>query len=353
MENEDHDILEMVGHAEKRARRFASQALIIQPGAIGDCVLTLPLVEFIKTHFNIGTVKILGRPDYTEYFLGRTAIDSIKDIDSVDMHRLFADHKKFELEDPDSLIHTFAGFEQIVTFLGDSGSDFENNLIFTANCSNSVEVTTLKLIPDADFSGSVAAFYLDSFISSQGIDETSKMNLKKKYITPGKTDLKHGLKILESAGIEEGYKITVIHPGSGGEKKCWHIDNFYMLAEHLSDNEIKAVFLLGPAEMERFETKTIDTLGAIAPVLCDLTLTEALQVISCADCFIGNDNGITHMAAAAGVQTIACFGPTDPAQYCPVGPQVTAFKFQTSEFNSPCPDKADQLAKKALELLNS
>ncbi len=354
MENENQDILRMVGNAESRARRFASQALIIQPGAVGDCILTLPLVEFIKIHFGIGTVKMLGRNHHMGYFLGRTAVDGIKDLDSIDMHRLFVKHKDFELEDRDSLISAFAGFKQIVTFLGDSDSDFENNLIYTANCSNSVEVTTLQLKPPTDFAGNIAAFYLESFISAQYLElKASDINLKKTYITPNKSDLIQGRKTLKSVGIKNGQKVAAIHPGSGGKDKCWHIDNFYMLAENLNDNEIKVVFLLGPAEIERFETKTIDALGAIAPVLCDFSLTEVFQVISCANCFIGNDNGIAHMAAAAGIPTIVCFGPTDPVQYCPVGSWVSTFKLQAPDFSSPCPDKAAELTKQALEFLNS
>src|SRR4030042_1443292 len=128
MNNENQDILSMVREAENQARRLAAQALIIQPGAVGDCVLTLPLAEFLKTHFGIGTVLMLGRSNYIEYFPGRTCIDGIKDLDSVDLHRLFIKSKGFELEDDDPLISAFAGFRHVITFLGSAGSDFETNL---------------------------------------------------------------------------------------------------------------------------------------------------------------------------------------------------------------------------------
>jgi ADP-heptose:LPS heptosyltransferase len=48
-----------------------------------------------------------------------------------------------------------------------------------------------------------------------------------------------------------------------------------------------------------------------------------LELLSCADAFLGNDSGITHLAAAMGVKTIAVFGPTNPAIYSPIGPDVT------------------------------
>lgn len=352
--SENQDILNILREAESRAQRLAAQALIIQPGAIGDCVLTLPLAEFLKTHLNIGTVLMLGRSRYIEYFPGRTCIDGIKDLDSVDLHRLFVKNNDFELENGDSLINAFAGFEQIITFLGTADSDFESNLIFTANCSNAVEVTTLQFSPPADFDGHITGFYLDSFVSAQSLYERPvSCDLKKTYITAGKSDLIHGRKILEFAGVKGGQDVVAIHPGSGGTAKCWHIDNFYMLAEQLCDKDIKVIFLLGQAEMERFKRKIIDSLGTIAPVLCELSLTQTFQVISCSNCFIGNDSGITHIAAAAGVPTIACFGPTNPNQYGPVGPQVWTLKFEAPDFNSPCPDKAAAVTKKVLEFLTS
>jgi heptosyltransferase-3 len=354
MENEEQDILGMVGRAENQADWLARRAVIIQPGAIGDCVLTLPLAQYLKTHFGIGSVQMLGRSHYIEYFPGRTCIDSIKDLDSIDLHRLFVNNKDFELEDDDSLISTFAGFEQIVSFLGEAGGDFENNLIYTANCSNPVEVTTLELKPDDKYKEHTVKFHLASFIASQSHHITpAEIDLKKTYITPCQTDLANGRKILESVGIKTGRKIAVIHPGSGGAAKCWHIDNFYMLAEQLCEKNIKVVFVLGPAEMERFKQTEINRLGTIAPLICDLTLTETFQLVGCANCFIGNDSGITHIAAASGIPTIACFGPTDPAQYAPLGPQVFTLKFDTSDFDSPCPKNASETAKQALKLLTS
>jgi ADP-heptose:LPS heptosyltransferase len=35
--------------------------------------------------------------------------------------------------------------------------------------------------------------------------------------------------------------------------------------------------------------------------------------------FIGNDWGMMHLAAAAGVPTLGLFGPTPPAEYAPQG----------------------------------
>ncbi len=54
-------------------------------------------------------------------------------------------------------------------------------------------------------------------------------------------------------------------------------------------------------------------------------MTQVVCLLSCSDGFIGNDSGITHLAAGMGVRTLVVFGPTNPAVYKPIGPAVTVF----------------------------
>jgi ADP-heptose:LPS heptosyltransferase len=57
-----------------------------------------------------------------------------------------------------------------------------------------------------------------------------------------------------------------------------------------------------------------------------------IGVLSCADAYLGNDSGVTHLAAGMGVRTIALFGPTDPAVYRPLGRTVAVFRDPTDAF---------------------
>jgi heptosyltransferase III len=51
----------------------------------------------------------------------------------------------------------------------------------------------------------------------------------------------------------------------------------------------------------------------------DLSLPELISQISRCRAFVGNDSGITHLAAYMGCPTTALFGPTDPRVWGPVG----------------------------------
>jgi ADP-heptose:LPS heptosyltransferase len=49
-------------------------------------------------------------------------------------------------------------------------------------------------------------------------------------------------------------------------------------------------------------------------------------VLERARLYVGNDSGISHLAAAWGAPVLALFGPTDPAQWAPIGPRVRVLR---------------------------
>jgi ADP-heptose:LPS heptosyltransferase len=58
---------------------------------------------------------------------------------------------------------------------------------------------------------------------------------------------------------------------------------------------------------------------------------------------VGNDSGITHLAAALGIRTIALFGPTDPAIYGPVGPAVAVLSSNSTMFTEAASEDLQQV----------
>jgi ADP-heptose:LPS heptosyltransferase len=61
--------------------------------------------------------------------------------------------------------------------------------------------------------------------------------------------------------------------------------------------------------------------------------------------YIGNDSGITHMAAALDIPTLAIFGPTDPVLWSPRGKNVVVVRKETE--CSPCPQEKFLRCQKA------
>ena len=322
-----HDnILDLLREKGAEAARNMLRALIIQPGAIGDCILTLPLAAFVKDTLGLGGIDILGHTEYVGFLPGRSCIDGVRSIDALEMNRLFTETNAFELKDRDSLISAFSDYSWIITFLGGHESSFEQNLIYTANCSHSAEVITLSMKPHQDSPEHVSTFYIRQFIERSGLSGQSREpETHACLIKANPSDMTAGRKLLLEQVFNSRRKLVVVQPGSGGKEKCWYVGNFLAVAAGLASKGFEVVFLLGPAEIERFTEATMDRINSVAPCLTNLSLTDIVGLLSCAEAFVGNDSGITHLAGVLGIRTVVVFGPTDPVVYKPVGPCISVF----------------------------
>lgn len=99
---------------------------------------------------------------------------------------------------------------------------------------------------------------------------------------------------------------AVIYPSSGSAKKNWPLVRFRELAARMP---IPVRWCAGPQD---------DLEGAVR---ID-NLYDLGGWIRSARIYIGNDSGITHLAAAAGAPVVAIFGPTDPVVWAPRGKRV-------------------------------
>jgi ADP-heptose:LPS heptosyltransferase len=324
------------------------KVLIVHPGAIGDCLLALPLASFMKQVLGMDQVDWIGRTEYVEFYPGRSAVDRIRSMEAIPFHRFFQDNKSFEVEDGDPLIHSFSGYEQVISFLGSENPDFEQNLLYTLHCSQSAH---LVMMPPDDpvYSGPISRFYLERTAAENEM-ETGNWQAPAPLIVPHPNDYPAGREPIEELGINPDHPLVVIHPGSGGTQKCWAPENFVVLAAQIKEKGYEAVFLLGPAEKERFKEETWVSLGKY-PVLSELSLTQVLQVLACSDGYVGNDSGISHLAACMAKPTLAVFGPTNPAKFAPVGPKVRILEVEPSVFQQPSKPLADRACELLLEIL--
>ncbi|MHC4266787.1 MAG: glycosyltransferase family 9 protein [Planctomycetota bacterium] len=317
------DIFSLLREKGNEAVRKLMRGLILQPGAIGDCILTLPLARVMKEALGLGSVDIMGHTEYTGIFPGRSCIDGIRSMDTVELHRLFMKAKDYDVTYGDSLVCAFRGYPWVVSFMGEAGSDFEQNLLYTVNCSHSGTVITLDFKAPYGYSKHLSKYYINEFLKEVEEPKGScSVDLEEQLLKPSRVDVIEGNKVLNDYGIKSYDKLVVIHPGSGALKKCWYIDNYVAVAQVLIEQGFEVVFLLGPTELEKFGKERLGKLKKLSKCLSELNLTQVLEVLCCADIYIGNDSGISHLAAALGLQSVVIFGVTEFLQYRPIGPKV-------------------------------
>lgn len=124
-----------------------------------------------------------------------------------------------------------------------------------------------------------------------------------------------------AADLPEGF--LAIHPGSGSPRKNWPPDGFAALAQALSGSE---PWLLVEGAADREAVAAVRARAANAIVVRELPPRSLGALLARAGLYVGNDSGVSHLAAAFGAPTLALFGPSDPAIWSPVGPRVTTLR---------------------------
>jgi heptosyltransferase III len=235
--------------------------LIIRPGAIGDCLLALPAMEFL-------------RADYTEVWAASQNLPLIRFADRV---RSIASTGLDLAGLPGRDAPALSGFDSIVSWYGTNRPEFRAAV-------EGLPFRFLPALPPADSKMHAADFFLRQV--ADGCAQPAIPHLD--------------CPVIRGDGI-------AIHPFSGGARKNWPLDRFRELASRLGG---RVRWIAGPEDPPLPEAERCDDLYELACSLAGARL------------YIGNDSGITHLAAAAGAPVLALFGPTDPAVWAPRGERV-------------------------------
>lgn len=107
-------------------------------------------------------------------------------------------------------------------------------------------------------------------------------------------------------------------PGASTEAKAWEPDHYARLAEIISAHGYLPVVLGGPGE-KGLGAHVAGTQGVNR---CGDSLVEAAAWMEGAAGALGNDSGLSHLAAACGTPVLALYGPMDPGMFRPFGSHV-------------------------------
>lgn len=132
---------------------------------------------------------------------------------------------------------------------------------------------------------------------------------------------------LSAAHISSPY--IVAHPG-GGSNPGMQMDSKRYPPAQLADllNHVagrSAVILIGGPQDGHLAQVVKERLAVPATAWIDkLSFQDIGALAAGARFYIGNDSGLTHLAAASGARTVMMMGPTDPRRYAPYTPDHLA-----------------------------
>jgi ADP-heptose:LPS heptosyltransferase len=128
--------------------------------------------------------------------------------------------------------------------------------------------------------------------------------------------------LLGSFGVTPG-RFVAIHPSSGSPRTNWPLKGFERLARLVERDGWPLVWVEG--EADGLVVKELAGLVP-APVARGLSLPVLSGLLSSASLYIGNDSGVSHLAAAVLAPTVTLFGPTDPRSWAPLAATVVDFR---------------------------
>lgn len=271
--------------------------LIVRPGAIGDTLLTLPVLQALRARYEYPHVTLVGNAAVLPLARATGIVDETSDYQAAQWSELFSGKG---ITRP-SLQAQLKSVELAICWLHDNDGLVTNNL----RRAGIPQVITAPGRPAPN-----ERIHIMTYLA-QTIDipfETAETRL-----------------ILPSSPILD-YHPLAIHPGSGGVGKCWPIARFAALITQIWQRHIPVLLLAGPAEetllAELRHLLPLPPAPSLYRELINAPLLEVAQhLLSCRG-YLGNDTGITHLAALLGVPTLALFGPSDPAIWQPPGPIV-------------------------------
>jgi heptosyltransferase III len=269
----------------------SAQILVIRGGAIGDFIVTLPVLAALRKQFPAARIELVAYERVADLALRSGLADAWRPIESRGLAGFFARNGVLEPEWQDY----FAGFPIIVSHLYD---------------------------PDELFQTNVRRSFAGQFIQSlHRPDETLPLHVTEQLLVPLER-----LAVFDADPVprlafgEVGNRRPTIalHPGSGSESKNWPVPRWQeLLAKLVAERDDDFLVVGGEADVAR-----LDRIAAVIPedrrsVLLNRPLVEVAAALSGARFFIGHDSGITHLAAAVGLPGVVLWGTTQQEVWSP------------------------------------
>jgi heptosyltransferase-3 len=245
--------------------------LLIRPGAIGDFIVSLPALESL-------------RADYTEMWCASQNVALARFADSA-QSIVASGLDGLGLLPAEHVVERLRTFDSVISWYGANRPEFRE-LVRELR----LPFEFLAALPDGR---SHAVEFYNGQARNLGAKRPSRFPK------------------LECPAAERTF--AVIHPFASNEAKRAPIGVFERIARKLSEG-MPVHWLCGPEE---------NLEGAIR--------IEDLYELACwlrrARIFVGNDSGISHLAAAVGTPVTAFFRTTDPKIWAPRGPSVHIVHF--------------------------
>jgi heptosyltransferase III len=261
--------------------------LLFRPGGLGDVLAALPSLRFLRLCCGSAPFLLAARGDAAALLKAAGIVDEIYSLDDRRLAPLFspAAGRPFSLE--------LNGLRPVALW-----SWFFNPP------SPAFEAAASSLFPGA---AHIIAYNPSAgrSVSLDWFERTTEAAARK----VSAAEFEHLSRLPQPgsrAPARSAAGLAVVHPGSGGTKKRWPLERFMAVISALAEDGLAGWLVTGPAEDEA-DSAFRPVLPAGWRRLASPLLSELVGRLEACSLYIGNDSGVTHLAAAAGAPVLALF----------------------------------------------
>ncbi len=282
-------------------KKSKGKILVIRGGAIGDFVLTLPVLAALRKQFPDTHLEVLGYPHIASLAMQAGLADAVRPIEGRSLAGFFADMGDLD----DAMGRYFSSFHLIVSYLYDPDGFFTENV---------------KACTKAQF-----------IVGPHRPDEAKSIHATEVLLKPLERLAIFDPDPVPRLTIPGSTPVSVptlaVHPGSGSEKKNWPPPHWAKFLAHvMSATDWNILLIGGEAEGSRVAELAQPLPTSRVRVLQSQPLPEVARALQSCLGFIGHDSGITHLAAAVGRPGLALWAESKEAIWCPRSPEFRVLR---------------------------
>lgn len=280
--------------------------LVIRGGAIGDFILTLPVLAALRAAFPTAHLTVLGYPHIAGLAAAGGLADAVQPIEGRGLALFFGRNHPLPAEESTF----FSRFDLIISYLYDPDHLFETNVRRVSRAQYLAGPHRPGANPDLHATDT----FLEPLqrLAIFDADPVPRLDLSRS------PDRQAGVRS-DPAG-PGGRRRLAAHPGSGSEAKNWPETCWSAFLPGLARQTDWDLLLIGgEAEGDR-----VERLAALWPadrlrVMRNVPLVELAVELAGCQTFLGHDSGITHLAAALGLPGLVLWGGTNEQWWRPRG----------------------------------
>jgi heptosyltransferase-2 len=290
--------------------------LIIQTAFIGDAILTLPLIQVLKSNYSHSSIDVIVIPRTSEIFINHPAISRVICYDKHGIDK------------------GIQGFLKLRTKL--ISKKYELIIVPHRSLRSALLAKMLKPICAIGFDRSVGRYFFHLLTHYNPSTHEIERNLSLleplnigpitnvlPRLYPSNQDAMIVDHILKDFNIKIDKKMIAIAPGTIWNSKRWPKDRFATASKLLSIEGYSVVLIGGKEDstlcneiIEMAETANIYNIAG------RLSLLQSAELVRRCRALISNDSAPMHLAVAVGTPVIAIFGATIPEfGFAPRGPE--------------------------------